>query len=70
MEDQLGGVVLDQAGRESERLMRLVDSYEQSLQLLGVLPRDPGTLTPAALKMTQQNLVVGSRGMSTKRSAG
>lgn len=38
--------------------MRLVDSYEQSLQLLGVLPRDPGTLTPSGVHVTRQNVTV------------
>lgn len=58
MEDQLGGVVLDQVGKGIERLAKLADSYEQSLQLLGVLPRDPGTLVPGALKLTQHNVTV------------
>src|SRR5690242_16339533 len=58
MESQLGGVILDQVGKEAERLVRMLDSYEQSLQLLGVLPRDPGTLASGAINLTQQNFVV------------
>jgi hypothetical protein len=57
MEEKLGGMVLDQVGKEAERLVRMAESYEQSLQMLGVLPRDPGTLGPA-VNVTQQNLVV------------
>lgn len=50
--------MLEQAGKEMDRLMRLAESYEQSLQLLGVLPRDPGTLAPGGVHVTQQNVTV------------
>ena len=49
---------MEQMGREMERLIRMAESYEQSLQLLGALPRDPGTLAPGSVNMTQQNVTV------------
>lgn len=58
MEEQLGGIVLDQVGKEAERLVRMLDSYEQSLQLHGVLPRDSRTLASGGVHVAQQNVTV------------
>jgi len=41
LEEQMPGVVLPQVGYEMDRLMRLLESYERSLERVGLLPKEP-----------------------------
>ncbi len=41
LEEQMSGVVLPQVGYEMDRLAKLLESYERSLERVGLLPKEP-----------------------------